>query len=175
MFVNYWDYRDAGGNEIETGAASTVAANSGSVSFDRTVYPVPYDNTTAQFSDHADTAVGWGNVTITVAVTDADYDQSPVGEDTIAAGAVVVKAVRGSTTATIEDSFALTETEASSGVFEYEFTINASSVAALGATALRQGDVLTVEYTDPTDASGNSYLNVDSSTLDLRTGSLLSD
>ena len=88
---------------------------------------------------------------------------------------MVVKAVRGSTTATIEDSFALTETEASSGVFEYEFTINASSVAALGATALRQGDVLTVEYTDPTDASGNSYLNVDSSTLDLRTGSLLSD
>jgi len=40
MFVNYWDFRDAGGNEIETGSAATVAANSGSVSLDRTVYPV---------------------------------------------------------------------------------------------------------------------------------------
>ena len=49
------------------------------------------------------------------------------------------------------------------------------SVAALGATALRQGDVITATYTDPTDASGNAYVNTDSSTLDLRTGSLLSD
>jgi hypothetical protein len=175
MFVNYWDYRDAGGNEIEVGSAATVAANSGSVTFDRTVYPVPYMNTAAQFSDHADAAVGWGNVTVTVAVTDPDYDTSPTGEDTIPAGKVVVKAVRGSTTATIASSFVLTETEATSGVFEYEFTLNASSNGALGNTALRQGDVITVDYSDPTDASGNEYLNTDSSTLDLRTGSLLSD
>ena len=47
MFTNYWDYRDAGGNEIETGAAAAIAANSGSISLDRTVYPVPYDNTSA--------------------------------------------------------------------------------------------------------------------------------
>ena len=100
---------------------------------------------------------------------------SPVGEDTIPSGKVWVEAVRGSTTATIEDSFVLTETEASSGVFEYEFTINASSVAALGATALRQGDVITATYNDTTDASGNPYINTDSSTLDLRTGSLLAD
>ena len=40
---------------------------------------------------------------------------------------------------------------------------------------MRQGDILTVEYSDPTDASGNEYLNTDSSTLDLRTGSLMSD
>ena len=122
IFTNYWDFVDAGGNQVEVGGAATVAANSGSVSLDRSVYPVPYDNTTTQFSDHADAAVGWGNVTITVAVTDPDYDQSPVGEDTISAtagksagssvGVVWVEAVRGSTTATIESNFALTETEA---------------------------------------------------------------
>jgi hypothetical protein len=76
MFTNYWDFRDVGGNEIEVGGAATVKANSGSVSLDRAVYPVPYDNTAGQFSDHADTAVGWGNVTITVAVTDPDLDTS---------------------------------------------------------------------------------------------------
>ena len=184
IFTNYWDYRDAGGNEIETGAAATVSANSGSVSLDKSVYPVPF--TWLQFMDHADAYVSGnsGNVTITVAVTDADYDTSPVGEDSIPASCVaddgttpcvVVKAVRGSTTATIESAFKLTETEASSGVFEYEFTINGTSVAALGATALRQGDVITVDYTDDRDASGNEYLTTDSSTLDLRTGSLLSD
>ena len=175
MFTNYWDFKDAGGNQVETGAAAAIAANSGSVSLDRAVYPVPF--TWGQFTDHNDAAISGndGNVTITVLVTDADYDLSPVGEDTIAAGAVVITAVRGSTTATIEDSFSLKETEASSGVFEYEFTINGTSVAALGATALRQGDVITATYTDPTDASGNAYVNTDSSTLDLRTGSLLSD
>jgi hypothetical protein len=41
--------------------------------------------------------------------------------------------------------------------------------------ALRQGDIIFAQYVDPTDASGNSYTNTDSSTLDLRTGSLLSD
>jgi len=116
MFTNYWDFVDAGGNLVEVGGAATVASNSGSISLDRTVYPVPYDNTTAQFSDHADAAIGWGNVTVTVAVTDADYDQSPVGADTITAtagksagssvGVVWVEAVRGSTTATLASNFA---------------------------------------------------------------------
>ena len=120
-----------------------------------------------------------GNVTITVQVNDPDYDQSPTGEDTISDSSVVVKAVRGATSVTLASGFTLTETEASSGIFEYEFQINATENGALGTygtdAQLRQGDVITAEYTDPTDASGNSYLNTDSSTLDLRTGSLLSD
>ena len=175
MFVNYWDFRDAGGNTIEVGDASTVTSNTGTVALDRSVYPVPF--TWAQFTDHADVAISGnsGNVTITVAVTDPDYDTSPVGEDVIPAGKVTIKAIRGSTTATLAQNFALTETEATSGVFEYEFQINGNTNAALGNTALRQGDVITADYNDPTDASGNAYLNVDSSTLDLRTGSLLSD
>ena len=179
IFANYWDYKDAGGNTLEVGDAATVAANSGSVSLDRSVYPVPF--TWQEFMFHDDTYASGndGNVTITVAVTDPDYDQSPTGEDTISDSSVVIKAVRGSTSVTLASGFTLTETEASSGIFEYEFQINATNNGALGTygtdAQLRQGDVITAEYTDPTDASGNSYLNTDSSTLDLRTGSLLSD
>jgi len=179
IFANYWDYKDAGGNTLEVGDAATVAANSGSVSLDRSVYPVPF--TWKEFMFHDDTYASGndGNVTITVAVTDPDYDQSPTGEDTISDSSVVIKAVRGSTSVTLASGFTLTETEASSGIFEYEFQINATNNGALGTygtdAQLRQGDVITAEYTDPTDASGNSYLNTDSSTLDLRTGSLLSD
>ena len=174
MFVNYNDFVDVGGNAIETGAAATVSANSGSVSLDKSVYPVPID--WSEFKAHDDTYISGndGNVTVTIAVTDADYDTSPTGEDTIPVGKVAVKAVRGSTTVTLKNNFALTETEASSGVFEYELQLNASATGP-GSTQLRQGDVITAEYTDPTDASGNSYLVTDSSTLDLRTGSLLSD
>ena len=83
IFANYWDYKDAGGNTLEVGDAATVAANSGSVSLDRSVYPVPF--TWQEFMFHDDTYASGndGNVTITVAVTDPDYDQSPTGEDTI--------------------------------------------------------------------------------------------
>ena len=55
MFVNYWDFRDAGGNTIEVGDASTVTSNTGTVALDRSVYPVPF--TWAQFTDHADVAI----------------------------------------------------------------------------------------------------------------------
>ena len=177
MFTNYWDFRDAGGNEIEVGAAATIVANTGSVSLDKSVYPVPYD--WAQFQSHDGFYLEQGNVTITVAVTDADYDLSATGEDVIAASdnKVEIKHVRGATSTTLASSFALTETTATSGVFDYEFTINATTFRGSDGveTYLKQGDVITAEYTDPTDASGNSYLVTDSSTLDLRTGSLLSD
>ena len=40
--VNYLDFRDASGEMIEVGASATVGANTGSVSLDRGVYPVPF-------------------------------------------------------------------------------------------------------------------------------------
>ena len=173
IFVNYWDYRDAGGNEIEVGDAATVTANSGSVTLDRSVYPVPFDAST--YKAHDNVMLSEGNITLYVQVHDADYDQSPTGIDTIAASADKVQIVgyRGSYSATLESGFALTETSPSSGVFEYEFMLEPTDT--INSTALKQGDVITAKYTDPTDASGNAYLVTDSSTLDQRTASLLSD
>ena len=172
FFVNYIDFRDAGGNTIEVGDAATVSANTGSVSLDKSVYPVPFK---AQvYQAHDDIYMSEGNITVTIAVTDPDYDTSPTGEDTIAAGAVKVVGYRGSYSATLESSFVLTETEPSSGVFEYEFLIDADT-DQINSADLKQGDVITVTYTDPSDATGVSYDATDSSTLDLRSGSLLSD
>ena len=172
IFVNYNDFRDAGGNEIETGDAASVNANTGSITLDRSVYPVPYDGSTNQA--HDDSYLGYGNITVTVQVTDPDYDLSPAGEDTIPAGKVTIKGYRGTATnACLRCDFVLTETEASSGVFEYEFTLNASD--KINAVQIRQGDVITAQYDDPTDAAGNSYTVTDSSTLDLRTATLMSD
>src|SRR3990172_6603966 len=42
--VNYVDYRDASGEIIEVGDGAGIRANTGSVSLDRTVYPVPWGN-----------------------------------------------------------------------------------------------------------------------------------
>ena len=40
--VNYLDFRDASGEIIEVGDSAAVGANTGSISLDRTVYPVPF-------------------------------------------------------------------------------------------------------------------------------------
>ena len=40
--VNYIDFRDASGEIIEVGDSAGVRANTGSISLDRTVYPVPF-------------------------------------------------------------------------------------------------------------------------------------
>jgi len=42
MEVNYVDYRDASGEIIEVGDGAGIRANTGSISLDRTVYPVPW-------------------------------------------------------------------------------------------------------------------------------------
>ena len=56
--VNYNDHRDASGETIEVGDGASVNANTGSVSFDRNVYPVPWGNETAneRFALHATAA-----------------------------------------------------------------------------------------------------------------------
>jgi len=52
--VNYVDFRDASGETIEVGDGAGIRANTGSVSFDRTVYPVPFGKV-ADFNPNTDT------------------------------------------------------------------------------------------------------------------------
>ena len=93
--VNYNDHRDASGETIEVGAGASVNANTGSVSnlIEMSILShgvtIPIDE---RFSLHS-TAVepatvtslslAQGNVTVHVSVTDADYDVSAFGEDSI--------------------------------------------------------------------------------------------
>ena len=221
MEVNYIDFYDSSSNTIEVGAGAAIYANTGSVSLDADVYPVPFDgdatSTTAEgsFLDYAATgaAVGTstgGNVTVYIQVADSDYDQSPSGEDNIAsgsAGPVTLKIYRGADykvlataggtnpsdantaaqqsavsgdDASIPELGPMSEICPDCGVFEVATTLALADGPRVGSTPtqknINQGDVLTVAYTDPTDATGEStYEATDSATFDLRTGVLSTD
>jgi hypothetical protein len=107
--VNYVDFRDASGEIIEVGDGAGIRANTGSVSLDRTVYPVPFgvpsdftvsaSETTPKgrsvFPIHQtgmdSTAglqsgefLGSGDLIVHVRVNDPDFDISAAGEDTLA-------------------------------------------------------------------------------------------
>jgi len=265
--VNYVDYRDASGEIIEVGDGAGIRANTGSVSLDRTVYPVPFGQI-SNFSDetskntpngrsifpihstglsgsYLDTAtetIGNGDLTIHIRVDDPDYDVSATGEDQIAEnttsssnrGPLKIYVSRGSeavtlataggdtaqdgvitATTTVVDGGTsngtrelgpISETAPDSGVFELDMTVRYtdgpdsadcpsktdSYTATDGTTGtassdrfastassqyhcILQGDVITVEYTDQNDASGNSGVAFDSATFDMRNGVLQTD
>ena len=224
--VNYVDFRDASGETTEVGDSAGVKANTGSVSLDRTVYPVPFGvtddfkkstattpaqsntNTRSLFPIHQngmdDTAglqsgefLPQGDLIVYVTITDPDFDVSASGRDSIALddAPVTVSVIRGSVSepvATIGDtSNPIDEIAPDAGIFESSVTIQYSDgpnsslcpSADDGDSAetdddkgcILQGDILQVEYNDPTDASGQSNTVTDSATFDLRNGVLQSD
>jgi hypothetical protein len=269
MEVNYVDFRDASGQTIEVGDGAGIRANTGSVSLDRTVYPVPWGvlanfdgattlktpdsrsifpvhltgiGTTGINSDAK--TLGDGALTIHVDVNDPDFDVSATGEDKIASnvtssnfGPVKVSVSRSADTVVLayaggdtvkngvidvdDDAVGtshggsnirqlgpITETAPSSGIFEFDLDVlytdgPASSACPNTKTAgynsltspgtlstydsrfdktpstgdycIIQGDIITVEYTDPADASGEPQTVTDSATFDLRNGALQSD
>ncbi|MGH9910183.1 MAG: hypothetical protein ACRD32_06045, partial [Nitrososphaerales archaeon] len=258
--VNYVDFRDGSGEVIEVGDGAGIRANTGSVSFDRTVYPVPFGDTAnfvpgpatatdpngrAIFPIHvtgiaapigAGETLGDGTVTTHIRVNDPDFDVSASGEDRIAenradqaTGPIKILVSRGSAKTTL--AFAggpvaepgtidvgdnsplttreigpITEIAPNAGIFELDFDIrytdgpadtkcpatlafvatDGTAGTALGNRfdaglaagtnyCILQGDILTVEYTDPTDSSGDVNSITDSATFDLRNGVLQSD
>ena len=225
--VNYVDFRDASGETTEVGDGAGVKASTGSVSLDRTVYPVPFGvvsdfksststtpaqsntNTRSIFPIHQngmdDTAglqsgefLPQGDLIVYVTVTDPDFDVSASGRDSIALddAPVTISVIRSSqsvTVATIGDtSDPIDEIAPGAGIFESSVTIQYSDGphSSLCPSAddsetntdtdddkgcILQGDILQVEYNDPTDASGQSNTVTDSATFDLRNGVLQSD
>ena len=129
--VNYIDYRDASGEIIEVGDGAGVRANTGSISLDRTVYPVPFGvpndfaadtssspNGRAIFPVHVTGVNGAvdageflpnGDLTIHLRVNDPDFDISAAGSDSInrdiastpGVGPVKISVIRGSESVTI--------------------------------------------------------------------------
>ena len=275
--VNYVDFRDASGEIIEVGDSAGVRANTGSISLDRTVYPVPW-GTLADFGGStgsstpggdsvfpihstgiigdvdnlvgnnaaAEETLGNGDLTIHVRISDPDFDVSASGEDTIAQdvigtdriaqgqGPVKITVSRGADEVVLAyaggDEAAdgridvggndpadtrklgpITEIAPTAGVFELDFAIrytdgpassscpDTTTYTALSSNAnltgfetrfvnapnspentndnycILQGDIITVEYTDPTDAAGDPNTVTDSATFDLRNGVLQSD
>ena len=197
--VNYQDYRNSSGESTEVGDGASVNANTGSVAFDRTVYPVPYDNDDFDIHSTANDSTSSleldaGSVVVHVRVTDADYNVSAQGEDNIADANVTVKIERGSASTTVgvwgnstsalSDSNSQTgqieEVSPDSGVFEADITIAntagpTTGCPVSGVGCILQGDIITVEYADNNDASGKSQTVTDSATFDLRNGVLQAD
>ena len=260
--VNYVDFRDASGEIIEVGDSAGVRANTGSVSLDRTVYPVPWGTTDQSGGDggsaftvhrsgwvdnnddgrtYATTAqgetLGEGVLTIHARINDPDFDVSASGEDTIAQdvadgtqGPLKISVSRGSEEVVLAyaggdaaepgridvgDNNAtntrhmgpINEIAPDAGIFELDFDIRYTDGPSSstcpdtdlytqldtrwgadeqlsrfdavpdrnGNYCILQGDILTIEYTDPTDASGDPNTVTDSATFDLRNGVLQSD
>jgi hypothetical protein len=116
-----------------------------------------------------------------IRVTDADYDISAVGEDTLPISKLDVKITRGSLASAnlAATTGNLLETAPDSAVFEYDLEIASGVLSGSGTFAsgaqVQQGDIITVTYSDPQDASGEAQTVTDSSSFDLRNGVLQSD
>ena len=166
--VTYVDFRDETGGDSEWTDSATIGADTGSVSLDRTVYPVP---TEADAEDNIEAT----QVTIAVAVDDSDVDTSSSSTQTIETARVELT-VAG----LIVDLDELKESEPDSGIFETAieigYTVKGTDSSGDEKTVrIEQGDIITVRYTDESDASGNENSVSDSATFDLRNAVLQSD
>ena len=161
--VTYVDFRDENGGDSEWTDSATIGADTGSVSLDRTVYPVP------RAADAVD-GLEATQVTITVSVDDADEDTSSSSKQAISGVELKVAGV------TI-DLGELKETEPDSGIFESTVKVDshANRDNDNNNNRIEQGDIITVKYTDESDASGNENSVSDSATFDLRNAVLQSD
>ncbi len=158
LSVTYYDFRDGYGGMTEWRDSATVRADTGSVSLDRTVYPVPADD---------------ASVVVHVSVRDADFDESSSSVESIRLASdeppVVVRIGERTVAALGTVDNPLSETSGDSGVFEASVEIGG------GDAAIGQGSVITVSYTDPTGASGSENTVTDSAVFDLRSATLQSD
>lgn len=157
----YYDRKDAGGTSIDTYTSAEIATTSGSIAFDRAVYPVPFFNgwVTAGSGATLDNVFGaspaptagetHGNVTVYFQVTDPDE----TGETfTTSAYRVYIKlngdviAGAGGSAANTDtgDVGPMTEIERGSSIYEASFSLDQTE------TSFEDGNVLS---TDPTSAT----------------------
>ena len=195
MELTYYDSRDTSGEAVEVYDTTTVTSNSGTISLDRSVYPVPFASADLRTGANAETGqTEAGNVTMTITVSDSDFTSDTLttggaGE----AGTILVKLIEGTTTSTCftagsassgtahttsttqQELGPLSETEIGSAVYEVEFTVDEVQHCGSNMRTITSGDVFQVQYEDTADASGATTTVYDSSTFDLRTGSLSVD
>ena len=194
MELVYYDSRDAGGSAVQYFDTATVVSNSGSVSFDRSVYPVPWTaNDLRDGAGNLSVNTEAGAVTAWVTVSDADETNDTLTTtSTTSAGAVLIKHVEGTTTQTCFTAGSTASADAVSGTsgaelgplneivmgsseFEISMSITETLACASATVTIQAGDVIQVEYVDTADDAGSSSTFYDSSTFDLRTGSLSVD
>ena len=199
----YYDNKDASGTTVDVYTSVKIATESGSISFDRQVYPVPFfngwlsdgsgDTLDDPFDTSPDPTAGetHGNVTVYSTVSDGDE----VGQTiTSAADRVYIKlngnviATGGAAAAdlTSGETGPLTEVERGTSVYEGSFSLDhqetvydtvagACTTSSCAAFNVTSGMVLQAAYDDQTDDAGVNTVFYDSATVDLRTGSISTD
>ena len=187
--VEYIDFRDDSGSTISVSASAGIRSTTGSVSLDRTVYPVPFNAGSFATQNDDGSSLPEGKLTIYVSIEDSDFDTSSNGIDSIAIDGeapLMVSVIRGSDVEMIgyggNTTSAIDETAPGSGVFEFEVELSHAmgpesdnKCPARDTKCVLQGDILHVTYNDPSDASGSANTVTDSATFDLRNGVLQSD
>ena len=138
--VNYQDFRDASGEEVEVGAGAAIRANTGTVSLDRTVYPVPFSGDS--FKDANGEYLPQGDLGVHIRINDADFDISAAGEDKIvnASAYLTVDVIRGAESYSVDlGGVDILEVAPDAGVFELDLTISHD----MGHEGhIQQGDIL---------------------------------
>jgi len=206
MEIGYRDSRDAAGVATIWYATATIGSSTGTISLDRQVYPVPFDNNELKEGDNtnlddknADGVTGDdGDLTITIAVTDPDETGTTIAKSTapgtikfITSGTTGTLGTFGGTAASAataanacNDSTAgceygpMTEVEQGSNVYEISITLDETNTMTTGSDThqiLGGQTVIQVTYTDPNGDNGLESAVYDSSTFDLRNGSLTAD
>ena len=187
MEIGYRDSRDATGVATIWYATSTIGSTTGTVSLDRQVYPVPFDNNELKEGDNTNlddfngdgTTGDDGDVTVWVQVTDPDFtdDQlkaasAPGTVNLITSGTTTAIYTFGGETASGTELGPMNEVEQGSNVYEISFTLDEtqSSHQILGGKT-----VIQVKYADANGDNGLSTNVFDSSTFDLRNGELTAD
>ena len=193
MELTYHESKDAGGSAVNYFDTATIQSNSGSIALDRSVYPVPFlaadlreGNNDKTGQDEAGKVVAW------ITVTDVDFTGDTLTTTTSGkAGSILVKLIEGSTTSTIftagsatsadaagstvEELGPLSEVEMGTSVYEASMTISYAQDNGASTVTPTSGDILQVEYVDTANSAGGTSTSYDSSTFDLRTGSLSVD
>ena len=195
MELIYYDARDAGGSAVEYYDTATVVSTDGAIAFDRSVYPVPFtsgDLRTGSANESLQTESG--DVTAWITVSDVDEtDDTLTTGSTSAAGTILIKHTNSTGSSTIATAGsgggsvdatagtraaelgALNEISIGSSEFEVSLTISETMGYADGTVTVQAGDVITAEYVDTADNAGSTSTFYDSSTFDLRTGTLSID
>lgn len=194
MELIYYDSKDAGGSAVQYYDTATVTSISGSVAFDRSVYPVPWTaNDLRDGASNLSINTEAGDVTAWITVSDADETNDTLTTgSTSAAGTILIKHTNSTGSVTIASAGSITSTSATAGSvaaelgplnevvigssdFETSLTISETMGYSNGTVTIQSGDVITVEYVDTADSAGVTSTFYDSSTFDLRTGTLSVD
>ena len=194
MQLEYYESKDAASSAVSYYDTATIVSNTGSVSLDRAVYPVPWSSGDLyNGAGSSSTGLGAGDITVWITVSDADEtDDTLTTASTTAAGLILVKHTNSTGSVTIATAGSIASYDATAGSvaaelgplsevtigssdFEVGLTISETMGYASGTNTIQAGDVLQVLYVDTADDAGSSSTQYDSATFDLRTGTLSVD